>query len=233
MRDAGSASGCAVAADRQGPEHAHMHRRLRSPAGSKVGFHATFPRQLSRSPPRRPATRRMNGHGAHMARADGENQDLAIDRRAKNHKETRPMEMIMSMTFSAPGGARHGRAGPGSAGLGAILKGWWMAYLTGRIEQAAIAHLSSMSDRELKDIGLMRSRSSEGCEGCAGRPPVQPVLLRHGRVPDQAGTAGTPCGSATAACRRAVRAAGPIGFHAPFPRRLPRWPPRAAATACK
>jgi uncharacterized protein YjiS (DUF1127 family) len=32
-----------------------------------------------------------------------------------------------------------------------------MAYITWRIEQAAIAQLWAMSDRELKDIGLTRS----------------------------------------------------------------------------
>ena len=38
----------------------------------------------------------------------------------------------------------------------AILKRWWMAYLTWRLEQAAIAQLGALSDRELKDIGLRR-----------------------------------------------------------------------------
>ena len=40
--------------------------------------------------------------------------------------------------------------------LVAALKQWWMAYITWRIEQAAIAQLWAMSDRELKDIGLTR-----------------------------------------------------------------------------
>jgi len=38
----------------------------------------------------------------------------------------------------------------------AALKRWWMAYLTWRLEQAAIAQLGALSDRELKDIGLRR-----------------------------------------------------------------------------
>jgi uncharacterized protein YjiS (DUF1127 family) len=33
-----------------------------------------------------------------------------------------------------------------------------MAYLTWRLERAAIAQLWAMSDRELKDIGLSRSK---------------------------------------------------------------------------
>jgi uncharacterized protein YjiS (DUF1127 family) len=40
--------------------------------------------------------------------------------------------------------------------LAATLKRWWLAYITWRIEQAAIAQLCVMSDRELKDIGLTR-----------------------------------------------------------------------------
>jgi uncharacterized protein YjiS (DUF1127 family) len=42
-------------------------------------------------------------------------------------------------------------------GLAAILKRWWATYLAWRIEQATITQLWSMSDRELKDIGLVRS----------------------------------------------------------------------------
>jgi hypothetical protein len=33
--------------------------------------------------------------------------------------------------------------------LAATLKRWWLAYITWRIEQAAIAQLCVMSDREL------------------------------------------------------------------------------------
>jgi uncharacterized protein YjiS (DUF1127 family) len=42
-------------------------------------------------------------------------------------------------------------------GLAATLKGWWVAYMSWRTEQAAIAQLSALSDRALKDIGLTRS----------------------------------------------------------------------------
>jgi len=34
-----------------------------------------------------------------------------------------------------------------------IIRRWWQAYLTSRLEQVVIAQLSSMSDHELKDIG--------------------------------------------------------------------------------
>jgi len=49
---------------------------------------------------------------------------------------------------------------PGQLLLGgpvAALKRWWMTYLTWRMEQAAIAHLWSLSDRTLKDMGFTRS----------------------------------------------------------------------------
>ena len=41
--------------------------------------------------------------------------------------------------------------------MATALKGLWVAYITWRIERAAMAHLRSMSDRQLKDIGLSRS----------------------------------------------------------------------------
>jgi len=34
---------------------------------------------------------------------------------------------------------------------------WWLAYLRWRIEQLTIDRLWSMSDRQLKDIGIVRS----------------------------------------------------------------------------
>ena len=54
--------------------------------------------------------------------------------------------------FTAPTAA-HGTAEHWIGRLAASLKRWW---LTWRIEQAAIAQLCVMSDRELKDIGLTR-----------------------------------------------------------------------------
>ena len=41
--------------------------------------------------------------------------------------------------------------------LGATLIRWCVAYLTWRIERAAITQLGSMSDRQLRDIGISRS----------------------------------------------------------------------------
>ena len=59
--------------------------------------------------------------------------------------------------------------------LVATLERWLVAYMTWRIEQAAIAQLWSMSDRELKDIGLTRSeiigavRGEAACDRRIGR----------------------------------------------------------------
>jgi uncharacterized protein YjiS (DUF1127 family) len=61
----------------------------------------------------------------------------------------------MSMMFSATAatqGIRQSRIG----GLLATLQRWWGAYINWRLEQAAIARLCSMSDRELRDIGVTR-----------------------------------------------------------------------------
>jgi uncharacterized protein YjiS (DUF1127 family) len=62
------------------------------------------------------------------------------------------MEMIMSMISTTSA------AVPRTAGLIDACKRMWAAYLAWRIERAAIEQLHTMSDRELKDIGLQRSQ---------------------------------------------------------------------------
>ena len=57
-------------------------------------------------------------------------------------------------TTPASSGALAGNSG--TTRLAAVLKRWWIAFLTWRLEQAAIAQLAALSDRELKDIGLRR-----------------------------------------------------------------------------
>ena len=63
----------------------------------------------------------------------------------------------MSPTFSmpAPGQGMLGQSSVG--GLLAVAKGWWVAWITWRIEAAAIAHFRSASDRELEDFRFARS----------------------------------------------------------------------------
>ena len=49
--------------------------------------------------------------------------------------------------------------------LGATLNRWCVAYLTWRIERAAIIQLGSMSDRQLQDIGISRSQIASAVRG--------------------------------------------------------------------
>jgi uncharacterized protein YjiS (DUF1127 family) len=49
--------------------------------------------------------------------------------------------------------------------LGATLNRWCVAYLTWRIERAAITQLGSMSDRQLRDIGISRSEIVSAVRG--------------------------------------------------------------------
>jgi len=74
------------------------------------------------------------------------------------------MEMIMSMISSAPASAQGAIQSPTSRSV-AILRQWWLAHLRRRIERAAIAQLASMSDRELHDIGLTRSKIAGAVRG--------------------------------------------------------------------
>jgi uncharacterized protein YjiS (DUF1127 family) len=80
------------------------------------------------------------------------------------------METMMSTISSAPAAARgtagHSASQPWSSGLSATLKRWWAAYTTRRAEQAL---LGSMSDRELKDMGLTRCDITGAVRGGLGR----------------------------------------------------------------
>jgi len=69
-------------------------------------------------------------------------------------------------TISSVPSADQGITGRSWAGkLCATMKRWWVDYMTWRIEQAAIAPLWSMSDRELKDMGLTRSEVTNAVRG--------------------------------------------------------------------
>jgi uncharacterized protein YjiS (DUF1127 family) len=48
---------------------------------------------------------------------------------------------------------------------GSTIVRWWVAYTTWRIERLAIARLEAMSDRQLKDIGLVRSQLGFAVKG--------------------------------------------------------------------
>jgi len=49
--------------------------------------------------------------------------------------------------------------------LADALTRWWTAYMTRRLELAAMAQLESMSDRELKDMGLTRTEIMQAVRG--------------------------------------------------------------------
>ena len=60
----------------------------------------------------------------------------------------------------------------------AAVKHWWAAYIAWRVEQAAIVQLQSMSDRDLKDIGLTRSEIARAVRGGRRQAiPVSPLRL--------------------------------------------------------
>lgn len=62
-------------------------------------------------------------------------------------------------------------AGPSlTARAGATLLRWWVAYMTWRVERAAIAHLAAMTDRQLKDIGVSRSDIVVAVRGARAAP---------------------------------------------------------------
>ena len=73
-------------------------------------------------------------------------------------------------TVSSAPAMPHGMAGQSwGRELVATLKGWWATYQIWRAEQAAIAQLWCMSDRELRDIGLSRSEIMAAVKGEAAR----------------------------------------------------------------
>jgi len=66
--------------------------------------------------------------------------------------------MIMNANLSAPIEVQSLAGHYWNRRLVAVLKRLWVAYRNWRIEQQAIDQLRSMSDAQLKDIGLVRSR---------------------------------------------------------------------------
>ena len=73
----------------------------------------------------------------------------------------------MSITFPAPRSAQTMARQRRTAGLLATLKRLWVAYNNWRTEQAAIAALRGLTDRELKDIGLTRNEIVHAARGLA------------------------------------------------------------------
>jgi uncharacterized protein YjiS (DUF1127 family) len=62
-----------------------------------------------------------------------------------------------------------------ASGPAAAPSRWWTAYIAWRIERTAINELQSMSELELKDIGLSRSEITGAVRyGAASRRPFGP-----------------------------------------------------------
>jgi uncharacterized protein YjiS (DUF1127 family) len=94
------------------------------------------------------------------------------------------MEMIMSTIPGAPTAAHGAAQYSWASGLATTLKRWRAAYITWRIEQAAITQLWSMSDLELKDVGLTRSNITVAVRGEATRDRAY-SLSRFSNAPDE------------------------------------------------
>jgi uncharacterized protein YjiS (DUF1127 family) len=63
----------------------------------------------------------------------------------------------MSTILRAPSAAQSFDKSDRAWGLDIVFKRWWAGYRTWRAEQVAIARLYAMSDRQLRDIGIVRS----------------------------------------------------------------------------
>jgi uncharacterized protein YjiS (DUF1127 family) len=75
------------------------------------------------------------------------------------------MEMIMSTTLETTASAPELAGASWANSILASAKRAWVAYISWRIQRAAIDQLSAMSDRQLKDIGLTRSEIVAAARG--------------------------------------------------------------------
>ena len=76
--------------------------------------------------------------------------------------------MLMNTISRAPAAAQSMAAPIWVSGL-VTLNRWRAAYITRRIARAAAVRLNSMSDRELKDLGLNRLEIADVVTGARGR----------------------------------------------------------------
>jgi uncharacterized protein YjiS (DUF1127 family) len=78
-------------------------------------------------------------------------------------------EMIMSTNSVT---ATQPRAGAALNAIGRALIRCWAAYMTWRIERLAVARLGAMSDRQLRDLGIVRSQIEFAVKNGIGRGRV-------------------------------------------------------------
>jgi uncharacterized protein YjiS (DUF1127 family) len=87
------------------------------------------------------------------------------------------MEMIMSTMRRA----RAAAAGPPARSLdrsvAGVLKQWWIGRLERRLENLAIRELQTMSDRELRDMGIGRSQIASSVRAGRGRAPLHGLFF--------------------------------------------------------
>jgi uncharacterized protein YjiS (DUF1127 family) len=86
--------------------------------------------------------------------------------------------MIMVTMFGTPVAAPRLGKPAFMPALLAAAKRAWIAYVNWRIERAAIDQLFALSDRELEDIGLIRSEITDAAKVAAAavHPPRRRVL---------------------------------------------------------
>jgi uncharacterized protein YjiS (DUF1127 family) len=75
-------------------------------------------------------------------------------------------------TFLNALAAREAPAGTSPSGIGTTLRTWWSAYINWRLQQLAVSRLRSMSNRELKDIGVARAEIDFVVAGGVDRHPM-------------------------------------------------------------
>jgi uncharacterized protein YjiS (DUF1127 family) len=80
----------------------------------------------------------------------------------------------MSTTFSTPAAPQNTAGQSWARKLATSLERWLVGYMSWRVEQAAIAQLSAMSDRALKDIGLTRSEIASAVSNASNRLEWRP-----------------------------------------------------------
>jgi uncharacterized protein YjiS (DUF1127 family) len=68
------------------------------------------------------------------------------------------METTLSTSISPAAPTQGSRKHFGATSATITMKRWWGSYVRRRVEREAASRLWSMSDRELKDIGLSRSQ---------------------------------------------------------------------------
>jgi len=109
--------------------------------------------------------------------------------------------MITMQTISSASAPLRGRAAQSVRGsVLRTFKRWWAAYMARRIEQRAIAELLSMSDRDLRDIGINRCEILRAVRGDTARERISlygamPISAQYrGRMSDASRCAASPVG---------------------------------------